>query len=96
MTFDEFSYKVLKNKSDEDAIKSIAAFLSLPNLTFLATNKSTIWLAFELIKKYKLEPRDAIHAASAMQNNIKIIVSEDKDFDKVKEVKRINLEKLRI
>ena|SRR3989338_10282543 len=96
LTFDEFSYKVLRNKPIEDAIKSITAFLSLPNLTFLSVSKVTIWLAFELIKKYHIDPRDAIHLACAVQNNIKTIISEDKDFDKVKEIKRISLDKIKL
>ena len=45
----------------------------------------------EIIEKYNLKPRDAIHVASALTNNIKEIVSDDPDFDKVKEIKRKKL-----
>jgi len=91
LTFDEFAYKVLKSKNKEDAVKAITSFFSIPNLTILDANKTTTWLAFNLIKQYSLDPRDAIHAASAMQSRIRAFVSEDKDFDKVKELKRMNL-----
>ncbi|MBI2106122.1 type II toxin-antitoxin system VapC family toxin [Candidatus Woesearchaeota archaeon] len=91
LTFDEFSYKVLKNRKREDALRVISAFFNIPYLTFLDVNSNMTWSAFELIKNYNLNPRDAIHAACAINNNIKIILSEDKDFDRVKELKRLSL-----
>ena len=91
LTFDEFSYKVLKSKEKKEAHRLITAFFNLPFLTFIDVTTQLTWKAFDLIKQYNLDPRDAIHAASAIQAGIKIIVSEDKDFGKVKELKRINL-----
>ncbi len=38
---------------------------------------------------YNIRPRDAIHAACALENNTNIICSFDDDFDKIKEIKRI-------
>ncbi|MEM2494139.1 MAG: type II toxin-antitoxin system VapC family toxin [Nitrososphaerota archaeon] len=38
---------------------------------------------------YNLKPSDAIHLATMEKVGIKNIVTEDEDFDKVKEVKRI-------
>ncbi len=45
--------------------------------------------AVEIIKEYELKPSDAIHVATCIANNIKYIVSEDKEFDKVKDIERI-------
>lgn len=46
---------------------------------------------FNVAKRFLglLNPSDALHVASMMNNGIKEIISEDKDFDKLKEVKRI-------
>ncbi len=46
---------------------------------------------YETAKKYigVLKPSDAIHVAVMLNNGINIIVSEDKDFDRVGTVKRV-------
>ena len=36
------------------------------------------------MEKYGLKPRDALHAATALENKITTIVSCDEDFDKLK------------
>lgn len=46
-------------------------------------------LASGLIKRYGLRPSDALHVAVMMKNNIKYVVSEDREFDKVEDIKRI-------
>ena len=40
------------------------------------------------MEKYNLSPRDSIHVASALNKKAPIIVSDDEDFDQIKEVKR--------
>ena len=90
LTFDEFAYKILKVLNKDDAINIIDAFLNL-QVTFIEVNQNIIWNAFELIKKNSIDPRDAIHASCAISNNIKTILSEDKDFDKVREINRKSL-----
>lgn len=46
---------------------------------------------FNVAKRFLdlLNPSDALHVASMMNNGIKEIISEDKDFDKLKEIRRI-------
>jgi predicted nucleic acid-binding protein len=67
-------------------------FLEFPNLKILKIDSEVIKEAQKLVETYKLKPRDAIHAACAIKNNIKEIISDDPDFGKVKEIKRIKLE----
>ncbi len=46
-----------------------------------------------LAEKYKdkgISPRDIVHAAAMSANNIKKIISADKDFDRIQEVDRID------
>ena len=41
------------------------------------------------MKSYEsLKPRDAIHLSAALSVNVSTIVSDDSDFDDVKEIKR--------
>jgi len=43
----------------------------------------------DILKKYNLKPSDAIHLAAMKLEGINIIVSEDADYDKIKDVRRI-------
>jgi predicted nucleic acid-binding protein len=42
--------------------------------------------AQNLLERYMVPPRDSIHLASAIVRNVRIVVSDDEDFDKVKEI----------
>ena len=65
--------------------------LDFPDLEFIDVDKLTISMAQILIDKYHIRPRDSIHIASALNKNIKTVISDDKDFDKVKEITRSHL-----
>lgn len=88
LTFDEVFYKVNKVKGSGVAIKNLEAFLTMPNMRFIEVNDGVIWKALELIREYMLLSRDAIHAATALIEGGEIIFSEDRDFDKIKGLKR--------
>ena len=45
--------------------------------------------AQKLIKFYNIKPRDALHAATALLQGSNEIISDDIDFDKIKEIKRL-------
>jgi len=91
LSFDEVFWSVKKHRDFEKALKATKAFLEIPNLIFLDVNNEIIWLAYNLAEKYKIDPRDAIHLACALNHGVFTLVSEDKDFDKVKEIKRKSL-----
>ncbi len=45
----------------------------------------------ELSQSYpQISPRDLIHVATATRNNVDVILSVDQDFDRIKEVKRVD------
>ncbi|MEW6222967.1 MAG: hypothetical protein AB1476_06695 [Candidatus Hadarchaeota archaeon] len=46
--------------------------------------------AIDLTEKYGLKPRDATHAACSLNHAIFSMISDDLDFDAVKELKRLN------
>ncbi len=92
LTWDEVVFIIKKTLGNELARIEGKKFLDFPNLTFLKVDEKVISLAQDLLTRYKLNPRDAIHAASALANNISEIISDDSDFDQIKEIKRIKLE----
>jgi len=43
----------------------------------------------DILENTNIEPRDALHIACMLNNGLSTILSEDKDFDRIKNVKRI-------
>ena len=88
LTFDEVFYKVNKVKGIDVALRNLEAFLTMPNMKFFDVNDAVIWKALEIIREYKVLPRDAIHAATAFNAGAESIFSEDRDFDLMKGLNR--------
>ncbi len=62
-----------------------------PNL--VAITKEEILKAKELMANYDfLVPRDAIHAAAVLTNGFEGLISTDKVFDEIREIKRFEPE----
>lgn len=91
LTYDEVFWAVKKHRQFESALLASKAILETPNLTILPVDVEVLWMAHSLSEKYKIDPRDAIHAACALMNGIRTIVSEDSDFDRVREIERRGL-----
>jgi len=91
LTWDEIVWVVRKTVDKRSAVKEGEKFLQFPKLEMLEINKNVILKAQDLIDRYKLRPRDAIHVASALENGIKEIISDDPDLDVVKEITRIRI-----
>ena len=78
-------------KFDESEVKTrIIAIIDSENINVLEIAVSTILLAFEIAEEYKTGGRDSLIAASLLEHNIQEIYSHDKDFDKIKRIKRID------
>ena len=88
LTYDEFFWKVNREKGFKAALTATEALLEMPNLRFLEVDDEVIWKSFELIKNLELDPRDSIHAACALLHGVFTIVTEDKDFDRIGEINR--------
>lgn len=91
LTWDEVFYVLKKKRGRDLALEECEKFLKFPNLRFLDAGISVVSEAQNLVSKYSVGPRDSIHVATSLKQEIKEIVSPDKDFDKFKEVKRINV-----
>lgn len=87
LTFDEIVWAVKKHRTLEDAIKAGEAFLNFPNLKLIPVDDEMLLSAINVIRQYRLDPRDAIHAATAITEKAHMI-SDDPHFDKVNELKR--------
>ena len=88
LTFDELVWAVKKHRGLDDAILSGEVFLNMPRLELVETNSNLLTLALNLLKKYQLDPRDSIHAASALSKSAEVLISTDSHFDRVKEIRR--------
>lgn len=91
LTWDEVVYGIRKKVGKEISVIQGKNLIEMQNLFWLDTNNIIISKAQELMEAYNLKPRDAIHAATAIVNGIKEIISDDPDFDKIKELKRIKI-----
>ena len=92
LSWDEFVHIIKKHLGREIGLKESKKLLEFPYLDFINVDGAVISKAHELMELYFLGPRDAIHAATALINGANEIVSDDSDFDKIKELKRIPLE----
>ena len=92
LTWDEFARIVQKHLGYEYAVIEGGKFLNMPCLNFIDVNFNVINKAQEIMKTYRLNPRDSIHAATAIMNNATKILTNDTDFDNLKELKRISVE----
>ena len=90
ITWDEIVWVIRRMFGLKPSIELGRKFLEFPNLKLLSVKRSVILRAQRLMEKYKIKPRDAIHAATALENNIETIVSYDRDFDKLEEIKRLD------
>jgi len=81
-------WAVKKQRGETAGTTAGEVFLNMPGLTILDIKQDTLNSALNLLKKYHLNPRDSIHAASALNAKAEYIVSEDPDFDTITEIKR--------
>ncbi|MCS7385832.1 MAG: type II toxin-antitoxin system VapC family toxin [archaeon GB-1867-005] len=61
----------------------------LPYIEILPLNEKEYQKAAEILKTHNINPSDALHIATITTNNITKIASEDKEYDKIKEITRI-------
>ena len=73
-----------------DEIKEVAdAILSL-DIQILPLDEIIIRMTVEIFERAKISPYDCVHAAIMKRYGIKEILSADKEFDKVPNIKRLD------
>ena len=78
---------------------SVCQDIALLGLEVIPVDFSDISRTLELAKAYgkeKVTPRDLIHAAVMLNHGIERILSTDKHFDLIREIKRVDPKKIRI
>ena len=94
--FQEILYRYALIGQLEIAI-SVCKDLSLLGLEILAVGPSEVQKMLELARNYskaRTAPRDIVHVAVMVNNGIRRIVTTDKHFDLIKEVVRVDPQKL--
>jgi predicted nucleic acid-binding protein len=91
LTWDEVVWVISKTMGRNEGVNQGKKLLGFPNLKFIAADESVISHAQRLIEKQKINPRDAIHVASALEKRITEIISDDSELDLIKEIRRIPL-----
>src|SRR3989338_3824099 len=94
LTFDEVVWSLRKHINEETAIAATKSFFLLPELAICDVTHKIFLDSLDIMQHEKMKPRDAIHVATMRENKILKIISEDSDFDKIKNIKRISLDKL--
>jgi len=89
LTWDEVVWVTSKTMGRREGIDQGKKLLGFPNLKFITTDDAVLSHAQRLLEKRRINPRDAIHIASALEKKITEIISDDTDLDIIKEIQRI-------
>jgi len=89
-TFQEIVHYSQKNKVLTRALIFCQRF-TITDLSIVPFTIEILQSYLALVRKYpSINSRDSLHVATCLANGGKLIVSTDKDFDKIKEIKRID------
>ena len=92
LTWDEVVWVINRVMGRSEGINQGRKLLGFPNLQFIPADENVIVHAQRLLNKYKLSPRDSIHVASALEKRTNAFISDDADFDQIKEINRTPIE----
>ncbi len=91
LALDELMGVIIKNKQHQKLRQVIEEIYSIKNLEVKEVPSFIPLRALNFIEKHQLKPRDAFHVALMEHFGEKEIVSDDADFDKVHNIKRIKI-----
>lgn len=93
LTVDEVIWVLKKKLGKENAVRISKATLSLP-VKWLDVDRSIISSMIDNYRENTLDPRDCLHLSSMKANGIDTILTEDSDFDNIKGIRRLNIERI--
>ncbi len=92
ITIDELIWAVIRKKGDrKTAIQQGLRLHQLP-IRFVPLITSISLRSLNLMQRHQINPRDALHAASCIEVKAESLITDDSDFEKISEIKRIKLQ----
>ncbi|MFH1917023.1 MAG: type II toxin-antitoxin system VapC family toxin [Nanoarchaeota archaeon] len=91
LALDEVMWVAWKNKQKDKIRDVIEDIYQVKNLKIVPVSTSIPLAAISLMETHKLRPRDAFHVAIMQELGEESIASDDADFDKVEDIKRMKL-----
>lgn len=91
LSFDEITWAVKKYRDIDQAVSAGEAFINMPRLNLISADETVLRSSLDLMKRYALDPRGSIHAASAILFKADALISTDPHFDRLKELPRKQL-----
>ena len=88
LVVDEVIWILKKDIGKNDAIKVAKSILSLP-INWIPIHHRVMIRMVDNHERTSLDPRDALHLSSMQENGISVIVSYDKDFDRIEGIERL-------
>lgn len=90
LVLDEFIWTLYRHgRTPEEMENALRNVYALPHLEVAGVEGEAALTAVGFMRKYGTRPRDALHCSTMLALGIFNIASDDKDFDKIKEFKRI-------
>ena len=90
LSIDEVMWIVKKNTNRMEAVNIAKSMLSLP-IRWINVDEPIIMGMLATFQTLKLDPRDALHAASMQEHGLDQILSEDTDFENIGKIKRLSI-----
>jgi predicted nucleic acid-binding protein len=89
LTLDEVMWALRKNGRAQDIRTIIESIYAMTAIEIVGVSPSIPMRAMDFMEQNHLRPRDAFHAAIMHEHHIKVMASDDADFDKVPGIKRV-------
>jgi predicted nucleic acid-binding protein len=83
LTFDEVAWAVKRHRGLGLAASAGEALVNMAGLQLVSVDEGIVRLSITLMRRYSFDPRDSIHAASAIRSGAEAIVSTDQHFDRM-------------
>ena len=83
LTFDEVAWAVKRHRGLDQAASAGEALVNMAGLQLVSVDESIARSSITLMRRYSFDPRDSIHAASAIRSGAESIVSTDQHFDRM-------------
>lgn len=89
LALDEVMWALIRNKKQGEMRGVIEEIYATPNLVVKEVPALAALTALDIMERYGLKPRDAFHAAAMKAFEVREIVTDDPDFDKIEWIRRM-------